>query len=132
MAHNRSYAKILQEWRLLMSPGEGEDAMPLLPRQEKLAQLFEQAIALGVEQARHTTEKQKASLRLAETIDLGEEVARDLKAELRGYHGSRSEELVRYRMKPLREGGRRRKTKRGQDAEGAEGADTGAPPESSS
>lgn len=131
MAHNRSYAQIFQEWRLLMSPGEGEEAMPLLPRQEKLAQLLEQAIALGAEQARHAAAKQKASLELAETVDFGEEVARDLKAELRGYHGSRSEQLVRYNLKPLREGGRRRKAK-SQGGEGAEGADTGAPPEASS
>jgi hypothetical protein len=119
MPVNRSYADIFAEWAALGASREEPEADPVaeLPRQRELAVVHARAIALQAEKFQLEAARQKKARELREVVDYGLDLARDLRAELRGHLGSRSEDLVRYDIKPLRVEGRRRRRKKGEAEE---------------
>lgn len=119
MAFNRSFADIMAEWDALLRARE-ESSLAGSSRLDKLAALRERALALSVERWFYESQRRRAVAELNAVLREGLDEARDFRAELRGVLGSRSEELVTYEIKPLREGARRRRRKAGQPTESSD------------
>jgi hypothetical protein len=112
MGFGKSQASILDEWTSLLAGSEEEPRLADRPNRTRLAAIRARAFELLAEQAHHRAAKQVASQALNDLFNEGEDVARDFKAELRSEVGSRSERLAQYNLKPLRTGGRRKRTGR--------------------
>lgn len=102
--------EFLAEWEHLLGSVNDDPQLAGMVTQPKLADVLNRAKAVLLKQAELTAAKQGSTLELTNLLAEGDDVARDFKAELKARLGSRSEQLVRYKMKPLRKGTRAKKS----------------------
>jgi hypothetical protein len=102
--------EFLAEWEHLLGSVNDDPQLAGMVTQPKLADVLNRTKAVLLKQAELTAAKQASTLELTDLFDEGKDVARDFKAELKARHGSRSEQLVRYKMLPLRKGTRAKKS----------------------
>lgn len=103
MRRKTSYADYLTDWQHLLAT---VNAIPELAGSRNKALLETTLSQIGqttIRQAQLQAAKQQASLEVKQLIASGKDVARDLTAETKAHFGSRSEELVQFRVQPLRQ-----------------------------
>jgi len=110
MRVKKTYAEVIAEWEHLLGGAVGVTELTGLTNQPKLEAILVRAKALVLQQAEQRAAKQTATKELQGVILDGQDIARDYKAEVRSRLGSRAEALVRYNVKPLRKGTRRKST----------------------
>jgi len=125
MRRKTSYADFLADWQHLLAT---VNAIPELSGSRNKANLETLVSRIGqatTRQAQLLGAQQMATLEVKQLINDGKDTARDLTAEMKAHFGSRSEELVQFRVLPLRRG---RKAKPG-DSENPPPTSGGATPE---
>ena len=110
MRRKTSYAAYLTDWQHLLATVNAIPELSGSRHKAKLETILTQIAELTVRQSQLQAAKQKASLDLKQLFVDGGDVARDLKVETQGHFGTRAEELVQFRVRPLR---RSRKAKPG-------------------
>jgi len=103
MRQKTSYADYLTDWQHLLATVNAIPELSGSRHKANLETLVSQIAVLTTRQAQLQAAKQSASLDLKQLIVNGKDVARDLKVETKGHFGSRSEELVQFRVPPLRQ-----------------------------
>jgi hypothetical protein len=111
MSKATSYADHVTEWETLLGNVAGEEILSGLSNQPKLQSVLDRIKALLVQQMERQAAKQEASQAIKALIFEGKDISRDLKAEISGKLGARSEQLVRFKLKPLRLSDRPKKAK---------------------
>lgn len=106
-----SYADHVTEWETLLGNVAGEEALSGLSNPAKLQAVLDRIKTLLVQQKERQAAKQEASQQIRALMFEGKDLCRDLKAEISGTLGARSEQLVRFKVKPLRLGDRPKKVK---------------------
>lgn len=104
MRRKTSYADYLADWQHLLAT---VNAIPELSGSRNKANLENLLSQLGqttIRQAQLRAAKQQATLEAKQLFEAGKDMARDLTSETKAHFGSRSEELVQFRVLPLRQG----------------------------
>ena len=97
-----SYADHVTERDTLLASVAGEASLSGLTSQPKLQAVLDRIKVLLAQQVERQAAKQVASQEIQALILEGTDHSRDLKSEIAGKLGSRSEQLVRFKVKPLR------------------------------
>jgi hypothetical protein len=125
MSKATSYADHVTEWETLLGNVAGEEILSGLSNQAKLQSVLDRIKTLLVQQKERQAAKQEASQQVRALIFEGKDLSRDLKAEIVGKLGARSEQLVRFKVKPLRLSDRPKKSKAITQAKALEPASAG-------
>lgn len=125
MSKATSYADHVTEWETLLGNVAGEEILSGLSNQAKLQSVLDRIKTLLVQQKERQAAKQEASQQIRALIFEGKDLTRDLKAEIVGKLGARSEQLVRFKLKPLRLSDRPKKAKAITQAKALEPASAG-------
>ena len=102
MTRAQSYSDLVTEWQTLLSGLAGQPSLAGLTNQPKLEAVLARIQGLLVKQADLVGSKQAVSQDLFGAVGEGRDIARDLKVEIKSRMGSRAEQLVTYKVKPLR------------------------------
>ena len=102
MRPKTSYADHLTDWQHLLATVNAVPELSGSRHKANLEGLITQIAEVTTRQAQHQAAKQRASLELNQLIRNGKDAARDLKIETKAHFGSRSEDLVQFRVPPLR------------------------------
>jgi hypothetical protein len=103
MRRKTSYADFLTDWQHLLATVNAIPELSGSRHKANLENLMSQIALLTTRQAQLQAAKQTASLDLKQLIVNGKDVERDLTAAMKAHFGSRSEELVQFRVAPLRQ-----------------------------
>jgi hypothetical protein len=94
---------------------------------DKLQVLLAEFQQLAQQQAFHAARKQEATRRMNEILEDGRQTASALKAGLKNHFGNRSEELIKFGIKPFR---RKKKAKTTDSPADTEASNTAGEPSS--
>jgi hypothetical protein len=102
MTQARSYAALVAEWENLLGGLAGQPSLAGLTNQPKLEAALANMKALIIKQSELLGAKQTVSQEIFGAASDGRDIARDLKVEIKSRLGSRAEQLVQFKVKPLR------------------------------
>lgn len=103
MGTRKSYAEYLKDWRHLLAILDGDANLTSITARPRLEAVVARVEGFAKRQAELQAEKQTASVELRVAITEGLDLARDIKSEVKGRLGNRSETLVKFRLSPLRQ-----------------------------
>jgi hypothetical protein len=103
MRRNTSYADYLTDWQHLLATVNALPELASSQYKAKLETILSQIGPVTTRQAQLQAAKQEATQELQKLIAEGKDAARDLMVETKAHFGSRSEQLVQFRVRPLRE-----------------------------
>jgi hypothetical protein len=102
MTKAHSYADLVTEWETLLSGLAGQPSLAGLTNQPKVEAALARVKGLLFQQAERQAAKQVTSKDLFAAAAEGREATQELKVEIRGRLGARAEQLVQFKVMPVR------------------------------